>query len=199
MLYRIKAYFVLALVLTLSTQVMADSYTLDPAHADVGFTVKHLGINKVRGHFGGFSGTLDYDGQNIESVSLTMKIETKSVDTGIEKRDEHLRNADFFDVETFPEMMFKTKRVRTHGDDQHLVGIMTIKGVSKEVKLDVEISGPIDSPFEPGVKLVGFHATGSINRQDFGVAPEGVSDKLVGDTVRIELNIEAKTGMEQVE
>ncbi|MEM7394679.1 MAG: YceI family protein, partial [Verrucomicrobiota bacterium] len=99
-----------------------------------------------------------------------------------------LRNADFFEVAKFPHIIFQT----TKSTAKKLTGELTMKGVTKTVELDVEVSGPIDSPFEKGVKIIGLHASGKVNRQDFGVAPDGASDKLIGDTVSIDINLEGK-------
>ncbi len=171
---------------------MAETYNIDATHADIGFKIKHLGINNVRGNFSAFEGTIDYDGKTLDTLSIQMTIKASSIDTGIKKRDAHLRAADFFDVEKYPAITFETKSVHSHGNSVHLVGMFTMKEVSKEVELSAAVSGPVDSPFEEEVKVIGLHATTKLNRQDFGVSHDGTSDKLIGDVVHIEINIEAK-------
>jgi polyisoprenoid-binding protein YceI len=170
---------------------LGDTYKIDAAHADIGFTVKHLGISKVRGKFKEFSGSLDYDGKKMSSLAGRATIQAASIDTGIAKRDEHLRNADYFDVAKFPEITFESKGIHKHGAEQHLTGVLTIKGVSKDIKLSVAVSGPVDHPFQQGAKVIGFSGTTQIDRHDFGVAAKGPTDKLIGDTINIEINLEA--------
>lgn len=178
-------------VLIVSTGAYAETYTVDTTHADIGFKIKHLGINNVRGNFGEFAASVEYDGE-LEHLKFQADIKAASIDTGIKKRDDHLRAADYFDVEKYPDIAFVTKSVHAQGDKAHLTGILTMKGVSKEVSLNATVSGPVDSPFEEGTKIIALHAEGNLNRKDFGVGHDGASDKLIGDQVSIEINLEAK-------
>jgi polyisoprenoid-binding protein YceI len=183
---------VCALLVPAVGQAFDDTYTVDLAHAEIGFSVKHLGISNVRGEFADFKAALDYDGENLSSLKGEATIQAASIDTGNKKRDGHLRNADYFDVAKYPEITFKSTGVHAHGDTAHMDGVLTIKGISKKIRLDVTLNGPVDSPFEPGVRIIGFQASTQINRQEFNVGHDGPSDKLIGDTISIEISIEAK-------
>ncbi len=169
----------------------AAEYQLDKAHADVGFSVRHLGINMVRGTFGSFDGVLHYDGSP-ESVRINGTVEVTSIDTRIQKRDDHLRSDDFFDVAKHPQMKLESKSARKEGDKIVLTAHLTIKDVTLPVNFEVEVNGPVDSPWGDGARIIGVRAVATIDRQDFGVANTGPSDKLIGNTVNIELNLEGK-------
>lgn len=172
----------------LSLGAYADTYVPDPPHTVVGFSVRHMGISTVRGQFGEYEGTVEYDGESVASLEIHADIQVASVNTATQKRDDHLRSAEYFDVENYPELVFHSKRVDTRDDEAVLVGDMTIKGVTKEIELAVEVAGPITDPW--GNQRIGVQLTGSINRQDFGVAYDGMADKVVGDIIQIEVAIE---------
>ena len=178
-------------LLGLIAPVGADTYELDTSHAAVSFSVRHLGLSKVKGEFKEYEAAISYDGAP-ESLSLEMTIQAASIDTRNEDRDEHLQNKDFFEVETYPTIHFKSTSVKTVGDQSVLVGDLTMKGVTKSVEFPIEISGPIDSPFQKGVKLIGINFEGSIARHDFNVAPDGMSDKAIGSDVSFDVSLEAK-------
>src|SRR5207245_6363701 len=123
----------------------AETYTIDPAHSSVGFAVTHMVINTVHGKFNEFSGNIELEGSAVKVATGT--IQAKSIDTGIEKRDNHLRSADFFDVAKFPTITFRSKRAEKQGAEAVLVGDFTMHGVTKEISLPVTVKGPIKDPW----------------------------------------------------
>ena len=171
---------------TFDTDIVAGSWTIDPSHSEVGFTVRHL-MSKVRGQFEKFEGTL-VTGDSLDDTRATATIDLNSVNTRDEQRDGHLRSADFFDVEKFGQMTFST----TSFDGTTAVGDLTIKGVTKPVELDVEFLGIGQDPW--GGQRLGFEATAVITRKDWGVdfnVPLDGGRVLVGDKVTIHLAVEA--------
>ena len=117
------------------------NWSFDPSHSSVGFSVRRLMISKVRGQFGKWSGTFEYDAANPSAARLEVHIDAASIDTRDEKRDAHLRSPDFFDVEKFPELTFKSTGVTADGDDLVLAGDLTIHGITRPVQLKVESLG----------------------------------------------------------
>lgn len=136
-------------------------YKVDPSHTTVGFKIKHMMISTVTGKFNTFDGKYDLDKGIFKSLKGTIK--TASIDTGIQKRDDHLRNADFFDAPKYPEITF----VMTGATKDKMTGNLTIRGVTKKVTLDIEMGGVIEDPW--GNMRSGFILTGNINRKDFGL------------------------------
>ena len=168
------------------TELVAGTWTIDPSHSEVGFTVRHL-MSKVRGQFTRFEGTLT-TGTSLAETRAEATIDLNSVDTRDEKRDAHLRSADFFDVENSGPMTFKA----TAFDGTTATGELTIKGVTRAVELDVEFLGLGLDPW--GNQRLGFEASTVINRQDFGVTfniPLDGGKVMVGDKVNIHLAVEA--------
>ena len=168
------------------TDWIAGTWTIDPAHSEVAFTVRHL-VGKVRGKFDTFEGTVT-TGESLEQTTAQATIDLSSVNTGDEGRDGHLRSGDFFDVETHGQMTFRT----TSFDGEKAVGDLTIKGVTKPVELDVDFGGIGGDPW--GNQRIGFEATTTITRQDFNVSFNGIVDGtkvLVGDKITIVLSVEA--------
>lgn len=182
---------VLTFVVSLSfTAFGADTYKVDPAHSSIMFSVRHLGINNVKGIFTNYTGSLVLDGKNIKEATGT--IQTGSIDTGVPQRDNHLRSADFFDATKFPTITFKTKRVEQSGDQSILISDFTMRGVTKEVRLPVTISGPIKD--QTGATRIGLEAKAKLNRKDYGIAfsqalESGIA--MVGEEVNIEIDAEA--------
>ena len=175
-----------------SLAVGAETYVVDKTHTLVGFTVRHLVINKVRGKFNDFTGTITYDEQDITKSALEGTIHVTSIDTDNAKRDKHLRSPDFFDAANHPNITFVSKRVEQSGTTNRLVGDVTIHGITKEIKIPFTITGKIKDPW--GKMRIGFEAILRINRQDFGVAYSKVMDNgglVVGNRVNIELIGEA--------
>ncbi|HEY5832926.1 YceI family protein [Streptomyces sp.] len=178
--------------MTTQTEVIpgyvAGTWTIDSVHSDISFYVRHLGVSKVRGHFGEFEGTIVTAEDPLQS-SVTAVIRTASVDTGNETRDAHVRNADFLDVEQFPEMTFTSTAIRAESAAVFQVdGELTLHGVTKPVTLELELNG-FGTGFD-GNALAGFSAATEISRSDFGVTG-GAAGAAVGDKIRIALEIEA--------
>jgi polyisoprenoid-binding protein YceI len=187
------AGFVSALVLAVSAVAFgSDVYQIDPQHTDVGFSIRHMVINNVKGSFKAFVGTIEYDGKDLMSLKAEGTIQVKSIDTGIEKRDEHLRSPDFFDVAKFPEIVFQGERVEKQGEGFALIGKFTMHGVTKEITIPFTLTGPVKDPW--GQTRIGMEAHLTLNRQDYGVNWNKTLDNggvLVGDEVKIEINSEA--------
>lgn len=184
---------IVAVALMVPFYAQAATYTLDPAHTSVGFKVKHLMITNVKGVFEKFQGTLILDEKDITKSKLSATIDIASINTNIAKRDEHLRSADFFDAAKFPTMTFESTKIEKAGADKLIVtGNLTIRGVTKPVVLNVEgLNQEIKTP-QGGLKR-GASATGSINRQDFGVSWNKKLDAggvVVADEVHIIIDAE---------
>jgi polyisoprenoid-binding protein YceI len=169
------------------------AYVFDKAHSFIGFKVKHMGLIEVPGYFRDFTGTVNFDSKDISKSTVEFTAKATSVDTGVEARDKHLRTADFFEVEKYPELMFKSTKVEKKGDSWMLTGDFTLKGVTKSITFPFQISGWLPADQRSGGKM-GITAETSINRRDYGVnygntLPSGVA--ALSDNVRIVLQIEA--------
>jgi polyisoprenoid-binding protein YceI len=170
---------------------VAGTWTIDPVHSEVGFSVRHMMVSKVRGRFNTFSGEI-VTGKTPADSSVTAEIDLASIITGNEQRDAHIRSADFFEVETYPKMTFRSTGVRVDGGDYILDGELTLKGVTRTVPLRLELNGFGEDPY--GGTRAGFTATAEINRGDFNVsfnAPMQNGGVVVSDKVNISLEIEA--------
>jgi polyisoprenoid-binding protein YceI len=174
------------------TAATAATYKIDPAHSNVGFSVRHVMVSTVRGSFGKFEGTVAYDPANLAASSVNVTIDAASIDTANDKRDEHLRSADFFDVAKFPTLTFASKRVEGAAGSLKVIGDLTIHGVTKEVTLDVD--GPTEAVKNPwGMNVRGASATTTISRKDFGLTWNKALEAggvVVGDDVKIQLDLE---------
>lgn len=169
----------------------AGKYTIDKSHTTVGFIVRHAMVSKVRGGFTEFEGSINV-AEDVTASTVEAVIEMKSIDTRDEARDGHLRSNDFFAVDEYPTMTYKSKSLARKGADWVLEGELTLRGVTKAVELDLEFNGASRDPF--GNQRIGFSANGEINRDDFGVSFNAVLDTggaLVGKNVRIEIEAEA--------
>jgi len=169
---------------------IAGTWDIDPVHTEVGFSVRHLMVSKVRGRFTKFEGELVTAGNPLES-SVTATIDLDSIVTGDENRDGHLRSADFFDVANHPVMTWRSTGVRQAGDRYVVDGELTLHGVTRNVPLDVELNGFIESPM--GTR-VGFSATGELSRKDFGIdinMPLDGGGVVIGDKVSLNIEVEA--------
>ncbi len=163
------------------------TWNVEPAHSSIGFTVRHLGLTKVRGQFNVFSGSLEI-ADDLHASSVSAVVELSSVDTNNADRDGHLQSTDFFGAEANPQMTF----VSTSVSDDALVGELTINGKTKAVSFDLEFHGVTVDGY--GVTRAGFSAAGSIARSDFGIEfnmPVGLDGMLISDKVAIELEIQA--------
>ena len=172
---------------------------IDPDHSVTGFAVRHLMIANVHGHFNKISGKIYFDLSDVAHSSVEATIDTSSICTGIKKRDEHLRSPDFFDVEKYPEIIFKSTSVEITGSNRCKVnGVLTIHGITHPVILEVEYFGPVKSPY--GATSIGFAAMTKINREDYGIAWNEAMEAggvMVGRDVLIVLDVEADLAGEQ--
>jgi polyisoprenoid-binding protein YceI len=168
-------------------------WNIDGAHSGINFSIRHMVVSKVRGRFTKFSGALQLDDADLTRSTLDVHIDASSIDTGTQQRDDHLRSADFFDAEKYPELHFQSSRIEKLAKDNYrVVGDLTIKDVTREVALDVEYGGQAKDPW--GNQRAGFIASTSIDRKDFGLKWNQVLEAggvLVGDKVTIELEIQA--------
>jgi polyisoprenoid-binding protein YceI len=167
------------------------TWTIDPVHSEVGFTVRHMMVSKVRGRFSTFTGEITAADTPLQST-VQVEVDLSSIDTNAEQRDNHLRSTDFFATETHPTMTYQSTGVRADGDDFIVDGDLTLKGVTKSVPLKVEFNGA--GPDAYGGTRAGFSATAEISRKDFGVdfnIPLEGGGVVIGDKVNIHLEIEA--------
>jgi polyisoprenoid-binding protein YceI len=171
----------------------AIAWDFDASHSSINFHVRHLMVSKVHGRFATWSGTLLLDDQDITRSTVSVTIDAASVDTRDPKRDDHLRNADFLDVEKFPELTFRSTSVDDMGDNELAVhGDLTIHGVTRPVTLAVELGGQVKDPW--GGTRTGFSAKTQISRKDFGLTWNVALEAggiVVGDKIEIGLEIEA--------
>jgi polyisoprenoid-binding protein YceI len=168
------------------------TWNIDSAHTGINFAVRHMVVSKVRGRFGKYSGTITLDDADIARSSVEVSVDASSLDTGVADRDTHLRSPDFFDVEKFPELTFRSKRIEQVEDTRYrVIGDLTIRGVSREVALDAEYGGRGKDPW--GNERIGFVAKTSIDRKEFGLTWNQTLETggiLVGDRVEIELDVQ---------
>ncbi|MBI4351119.1 MAG: YceI family protein [Elusimicrobia bacterium] len=169
----------------------ADKYVIDTVHSDIGFSVKHLGISNVKGKFKVFSGFLLVDEKNLADCSVEVEIRADSINTDNEKRDTHLKSADFFDAGKFPTLTFKSKKIRKTRSGYEALGSFTMHGVTKEIKLPFTYQLATD----PWKKMrIGVESGLKLNRQDYGVKWSDLMDNgglIVSNEVKIELAVEA--------
>lgn len=163
------------------------TWTLDTAHSEVGFKVKHMMISNVKGHFDKFDVNFETEGEDFSTASINVKIDTSSVNTANEQRDGHLKSADFFESDAFAFMTFTSKSMEKISEDEFvLTGDFTIKNITKEIKMNVEFGGILKDPW--GNQKAGFTLTGKINRKDWGLTWNAALETggiLVGDDVNL--------------
>jgi polyisoprenoid-binding protein YceI len=170
---------------------VAGTWSIDPVHTDVSFTVRHMMVSKVRGKFHGVSGSIVLAEDPVRS-EVTADIDLASIDTGNEQRDEHIRSEDFFEVAKYPKMTFRSAGVRVDGDDFVVTGDLSLRGVTRSVDLRLEVNGFSKDPY--GGTRAGFTASTQINRKDFGITidmPMDGGGAVVGDKIQVHLEIEA--------
>lgn len=168
------------------------TYNFDPAHTVIGFGVRHLGIALVEGRFKDIKGSVEYDAEDVTKSSVNFTAKIDGIDTGVAPRDTHLKSADFFEAEKYPEMTFKSTKVERANGRLVLTGDLTIKGVTKQVSFPFSMTGGIKDPW--GGTRFGIAAGTTLNRRDFGInfgtkLPSGALD--VAHEVSVELHIEA--------
>ncbi len=165
-------------------------WALDPTHSELQFKVKHLMISTVTGQFNKFSGTVETKEDDFTTAKIDFAAEIDSISTNNEQRDAHLKNGDFFDAASHPQLTFKSEKLeKITADEYKLHGTLTMRGTSKKINLDVEFGGVTVDPW--GNTRAGFTITGKINRQDFGVSFGAVTETgglLLGDEVKIIAN-----------
>jgi polyisoprenoid-binding protein YceI len=168
------------------------TWVIDPTHTTIGFSARHAMVAKVRGQFNEFAGSLTLDGSDPTASSAQLTAETASIDTRNPDRDGHLKSADFLDVESFPTLTFTSTSVSGNGESFVVTGDITIHGVTKSVDVKFELLGVSTDPW--GGVRIGFEGKTEISRKDFGLVWNTALETggvLVGDTVKIELDVEA--------
>jgi len=179
-------------VMLLSGGVSAqEKFVVDPSHTHIGFTVTHMVITKVHGKFDQFDAVFYLDREAITNSRAEARIQVASINTEHKKRDDHLRSKDFFDAEKYPEITFKTTQIEKTDDGYVAVGTLTIKGITKEIRLPFVLNGPITDPW--GNERFGVEAEAQINRQDFGIRWNKTMDNgglVVGNTVTLRIHAE---------
>ena len=168
------------------------TYKVDAAHSEVTFKVKHLMITNVTGHFGKFDATLTADKEDFTDAKVSSEADVDSVTTNNEQRDGHLKSDDFFNAEKFPKMSFESTSIAKKDDEHYtLEGNLTIRDVTKPVKLDVVYGGTMTDPW--GQTKAGFEITGKINRKDYGLKWTAVTEAggiVVSDDVRLNVQVQ---------
>jgi polyisoprenoid-binding protein YceI len=165
-------------------------WIIDPTHSEVAFKVKHLVISTVTGYFRTFEGHAEANSDDFSGASVAFSLAVDSIDTNQSDRDQHLKSADFFDTATFPTISFAGKLVNQGGDYQ-LVGDLTLKGITKEVTLEVTYGGTVADPY--GQTKAGFEIEGKLNRKDFGLTWSAITEAgsvVVSDQVRLQFSIQ---------
>lgn len=174
-----------------SHSAFAADYTIDPAHSSVNFTIRHL-VSKVTGHFKDFNGSFSFDPKNVSAAQATFSIQTASISTDNDKRDTHLKSADFFDVKKFPTITFTSKSVTPNGEGKFkLTGDVTMHGVTHSETFNVEFGGTMKDPW--GNNRAGFTATTKLNRKNYGIIWNKTLDNggyMLGDDVDVTLQVE---------
>lgn len=175
-----------------STTAVATNWVLDAMHSEVHFKVKHLVISTVTGTFKVFEGAFETVNDDFSNANISFTADIKSIDTNQEQRDVHLKSADFFDAETYPKMSFKSTSFTKEDDGEYeLVGDLTIRDVTKSVKLDVEYGG-IATDFYGNTKA-GFELKGKVNRKDYGLTWDGITEAgsiVVGEDIKLDINVQ---------
>lgn len=167
------------------------TWTIDTAHSEIGFKVKHLVISTVSGKFNSFDGSVVSEKEDFSDAKISFSADIDSIHTGNDQRDGHLKSADFFDAANHPRLSFTSTSFEKSGDDYKLTGDLTLKGVTRPVTLNVEFGGVQQSMY--GQTVAGFEITGKINRQDYGLTWSAVTEAggvVVSDEVKLLINVE---------
>jgi polyisoprenoid-binding protein YceI len=180
-----------ALTVLAALPLHAETFAIDAAHSEVGFQIRHF-VSQTRGRFNEFSGTVDMDPKNLPASSVDFKIKAASIDTNQADRDKHLRSPEFFDVEKFPEITFKSKSIKATGKDTYdVTGTLTMHGVSKDITLPVTYLGQVKDP--RGNIHAGFSTGITLNRKDYGIVWNQALDGggvVLGEDVKINIDLE---------
>ena len=167
-------------------------WDIDVSHSAIQFSVRHMVISKVHGRFAKWSGSIQLDEKDLARSSVDVTIDTASIDTQVADRDAHLRSADFLDVEKYPAMTFRSKRIEKAGDRYRVIGDLELHGVVREVTLDADFAGTGKDPW--GNERAGFSAKTSLDRREFGLVWNSALETggvLVGDKVKISIDVSA--------
>lgn len=179
-------------IITLQAQTPKTTWNLDKAHSSVTFNIAHMVISEVEGKFTNFNADIKSDKADFTDARGSFTVALNSVNTGTDKRDDHLRSADFFDVENNPNMTFVIKKItKVNSKAYKITGDLTLHGVTKSITLDAKFGGVIKDPY--GMTRAGFTVTGEINRYDFGLKYNAVMEAgglTIGKTVKIKINLE---------
>jgi len=179
-----KIFLVLAITLLSAAVSAQQSWSNDPAHSRLGFVVKHLTISEINGQFSDFSVKVTTTKADYSDMKVTVKAKTTSINTGIDMRDNHLRSADFFDVQQYPEMAFESTSTKKISANKFILnGNLTMRGITKPVKLTVVYFGNVVNPMNKKATF-GFHITGTVKRSDFGIGTK-FPESMVSDVIRI--------------
>ncbi len=180
-----------ALATLVALPLRAETFAVDPAHSEVSFQIRHM-VSQVRGRFNDFSGTVQLDPKNLPASSVDFHIKATSIDTNVADRDKHLRSADFFDVEKYPEITFKSESIKPAGKDKYdVTGTLTLHGVSKKVTVPVTLGGQVKDPW--GNTRAGFEIETTLDRKDYGIVWNKALDSggvMLGDDVKVAINLE---------
>jgi polyisoprenoid-binding protein YceI len=187
MTHRMLLAFAFAGILSASAPAATTTWAIDPAHSSVNFEVVHLGVSHVHGSLVGVNGTLTYDDNDVSKSSVNATIDTKTVSTGVERRDSDLKSPNYFNIEKYPQISFKSTAVTKVAGKLQLVGELTLNGVTKTVTMDLD--GPVPPQVYQGKTISAFSATGTIKRTDFNFAPKTPS-AVVGDDVKFTIDVE---------
>lgn len=187
-----KQFFSLLMIAFLSTTTFAQTvWKADPAHTQANFGIVHLGISEIKGRFNEFDSNIEASKEDFSDAKYEMTIEIPSIDTGIEKRDDHLKSADFFDVEEYPKMTFKSTSSEKVGENKFKVtGDLTFHGITKPITLDVWYRGTIENP-QSGDIISGFTISGEVKRSDYNLGSK-FPEAVLSDKVSINVNGEFK-------
>lgn len=184
---RLKSAIIASATVLLAAFTSAGLWNSDPAHSEAGFSIGHLGISDVSGGFNEFTATLHSKKADFSDATIEASIKVASIDTRIEARDQHLRSADFFEAEKYPVITFKSIRLKSTGKDKYKVtGNLTVKGITKEVVMDLVYRGTIEHPASKK-QTAGFTMTGTVKRSDFGIGINFPAPML-SDAVAVTIN-----------
>jgi len=187
-----KGVAILTAVLLVSASGFAATYKIDKAHSTVGFSIRHLGLSKVHGQFKDYKAKVVWDESELAQTEILIRVAINSIDTGIKKRDKHLKSGDFFEAKKYPYITFKSTRLRKTDDHEYMLyGDLTIKGITKSIQIPVEVVGRGKGP--RGKDRIGLEGHTKINRFDYGLEWKNklANGKLiVGDKVKIVLDIQ---------
>ncbi|WP_263365284.1 YceI family protein [Edaphobacter bradus] len=164
------------------------TWTIDPAHSSVNFTTRHMGVSNVHGSLAGVKGTISLNDKDITKSSVTATVDTTTVSTGVDARDKHLKSPDFFEVDKFPTLSFKSTSLTNNGGKLQLNGELTLHGVTKPVTLDVDGPAPAQTD-DKGQTRSGFSAEGIVKRSDFNFGSK-FGSAIVGDDVKFSIDVE---------